>query len=571
MAEVAVKKRGRPKKVAVDDEVPVVVGVLEATTADEPKTRGKAASPTSSLAKKSTSTSKAAITTSTTTSSTAAKKVKVLAEDKKVTASTTGTTPAKKRAVRSSSPNSASASSAINTDPVEKAATTPTLEPEKVEGLVVEAKTSTTGNQKFSAEKEPATTTTTIARSATTTTTTTPTVVKKTRIAPSAVKAEASPLPIPASAQSERQVQNQARLSKILQQARSFSKHSDELHRSLLELVGDREVAYVSVLQGLETQTGKPVYVSEIEVLASSESPVAAVTATPIPAKTAPATSTSTTVPAEPQLQQEKPKQNQDQKSTETTTISAGQNEKGPEAPIKPKVTLEELVALVEAAVSAPSPPTAAVSQAAPEAETIATVNQPALTPKATPDETTRQPPAIAPTVYIPSASMPLPSPQAWWSRPIPRYVLPASTITALAARGINTTNIQRQQPPSSPDAPSSGPSFPKRAGAGAGIGAGAGGFGAGGVSLPPSRAPPPPIQPKRPSEMPLKELKKDPKYRLLSSRWTRIMVALPVAIVSSYVLWERYEEQQAYRRAKEAKDRLERLGLGTSESNPYK
>ncbi|KIV77526.1 hypothetical protein PV11_09316 [Exophiala sideris] len=566
MAEVAVKKRGRPKKVAVDGEV--IVRVLEATTADEPKTRGKAASPTSSsLAKK--STSKAAITTSTTTSSTAAKKVKVLEEDKKVTVATTATPSARKRATKVSSPGSTSTSSAIITDPVGKTATTPTLEPGKVEGLVIEAKTSTTENHKLSAEKQPATTTA-AARSATTTAT--PTVVKSTRTATSAVKAEVSSLPIPASTQSDRQLQNQARLSEILQQAKAFSKHSDDLHRSLLELVGDREVAYASVQQALETQTGKALPAKEIEVLVSSESPVAATTATSTETATvtSAATPTSTTVASDQRLQQKE--QNQDQKSAETTTISAGQNEKGPEAPIKPKVTLEELVALVEAAISAPAT-AAPLSQGAPEVETIATVNQPALTTKATPDETMRQPPAIAPTVYIPSASMPLPSPQAWWSRPIPRYVLPASTITALAARGINTTNIQRQQPPSShePGTTSSGPSFPKRAGAGAGIGAGAGGFGAGGVSLPPSRPPPPPIQPKRPSEMPLKELKKDPKYRLLSSRWTRIMVALPVAIVSSYVLWERYEEQQAYRRAKEAKDRLERLGLGTSESNPYK
>lgn len=42
-------------------------------------------------------------------------------------------------------------------------------------------------------------------------------------------------------------------------------------------------------------------------------------------------------------------------------------------------------------------------------------------------------------------------------------------------------------------------------------------------------------------------ELKRDPKFRELSSRWTRIIVALPIAIVTSYYLYQRRDEQRLY------------------------
>ena len=45
-----------------------------------------------------------------------------------------------------------------------------------------------------------------------------------------------------------------------------------------------------------------------------------------------------------------------------------------------------------------------------------------------------------------------------------------------------------------------------------------------------------------KPTEMPLEQLKKDPKFRQLSGQWTRLMVALPFAIVTSYYLYQRCE-----------------------------
>ncbi|KAJ9622103.1 hypothetical protein H2204_011684 [Knufia peltigerae] len=71
------------------------------------------------------------------------------------------------------------------------------------------------------------------------------------------------------------------------------------------------------------------------------------------------------------------------------------------------------------------------------------------------------------------------------------------------------------------------------------------------------------PPRPKRPSEpkpteIPLEQLKKNPKFRKLSSRWTKLIFALPVAIVSSYALWEKYDEQQAYQAALQAKRSLQ-------------
>jgi hypothetical protein len=47
-------------------------------------------------------------------------------------------------------------------------------------------------------------------------------------------------------------------------------------------------------------------------------------------------------------------------------------------------------------------------------------------------------------------------------------------------------------------------------------------------------------VPPPKPTELPIAQLQRDPRYRAMSSRWTRVMVALPIAIVSSYFLWER-------------------------------
>ncbi|KIW26422.1 uncharacterized protein PV07_09518 [Cladophialophora immunda] len=67
-----------------------------------------------------------------------------------------------------------------------------------------------------------------------------------------------------------------------------------------------------------------------------------------------------------------------------------------------------------------------------------------------------------------------------------------------------------------------------------------------------PSMPPRPTIPPEVPhgpklTELPLEQLKKDPRYRKASTRYTTFVVALPFAIVSSYFLWERYREHQAY------------------------
>ncbi|KAH0842547.1 hypothetical protein FOPE_07389 [Fonsecaea pedrosoi] len=61
-----------------------------------------------------------------------------------------------------------------------------------------------------------------------------------------------------------------------------------------------------------------------------------------------------------------------------------------------------------------------------------------------------------------------------------------------------------------------------------------------------PSMPPRPTIPPEVPNapkltELPLEQLKKDPRYRKASTRYTTFVVALPFAIVSSYFLWERF------------------------------
>ncbi|KIX97899.1 uncharacterized protein Z520_06677 [Fonsecaea multimorphosa CBS 102226] len=67
--------------------------------------------------------------------------------------------------------------------------------------------------------------------------------------------------------------------------------------------------------------------------------------------------------------------------------------------------------------------------------------------------------------------------------------------------------------------------------------------------SMPPRPTTIPPEVPHAPklTELPLEQLKRDPRYRKASTRYTTFVVALPFAIVSSYFLWERYREHQAY------------------------
>jgi hypothetical protein len=56
----------------------------------------------------------------------------------------------------------------------------------------------------------------------------------------------------------------------------------------------------------------------------------------------------------------------------------------------------------------------------------------------------------------------------------------------------------------------------------------------------PPQPATPPEPPGPRPSELPLSVLKKDPRFKSLSRQWMGIMVGLPFALVSSWLLWAR-------------------------------
>jgi len=104
---------------------------------------------------------------------------------------------------------------------------------------------------------------------------------------------------------------------------------------------------------------------------------------------------------------------------------------------------------------------------------------------------------------------------------PRPKYALPYSTTAALASRQ-QSQQEQTQNPSWQRTRPS--PGKPRR-------------------PLPPSPVP----QPKKPTEMAYSELKRDPKFRELNSRWTRLIVALPIAIVTTYYLYQRRDEQRLY------------------------
>lgn len=66
-------------------------------------------------------------------------------------------------------------------------------------------------------------------------------------------------------------------------------------------------------------------------------------------------------------------------------------------------------------------------------------------------------------------------------------------------------------------------------------------------ITLAPPRPPTAPFLPAaqpglRPSSQPLATLKMDPKYKALSRKWTSLIVALPIALFTSWVLYERCE-----------------------------
>jgi hypothetical protein len=128
----------------------------------------------------------------------------------------------------------------------------------------------------------------------------------------------------------------------------------------------------------------------------------------------------------------------------------------------------------------------------------------------------------------------PSPFPPSTW----PKYTIPPSTLTALAARGVSTQQSQQQQrvqpQPRGGHGPGPGPASTSKT---SNIG-----HRQHSSPLPPRPLQAAPAPPPKPTELPIAQLQRDPRYRAMSSRWTRAMVALPIAIVSSYFLWERCE-----------------------------
>lgn len=59
-------------------------------------------------------------------------------------------------------------------------------------------------------------------------------------------------------------------------------------------------------------------------------------------------------------------------------------------------------------------------------------------------------------------------------------------------------------------------------------------------AQAPPQTLTPAPIP--RPTELPYSTLKKDPKFKALSRKWTSLIVAFPIALFTSWVLWGRSE-----------------------------
>jgi hypothetical protein len=56
-------------------------------------------------------------------------------------------------------------------------------------------------------------------------------------------------------------------------------------------------------------------------------------------------------------------------------------------------------------------------------------------------------------------------------------------------------------------------------------------------TSFPPPATPPPPL---RPTQLPYHELKKNPEFKALSRKYTSLLIAIPIALFTSYVLYGR-------------------------------
>lgn len=123
-----------------------------------------------------------------------------------------------------------------------------------------------------------------------------------------------------------------------------------------------------------------------------------------------------------------------------------------------------------------------------------------------------------------------------------PKYTLPYSTTTALASRQQEQKQQKLQSQSQSQPQPTRRPPSGLRS----------------------SRPPPTltstttPGQSEKPEPpMPVEELRRTPRYRKLNARVRRIMVALPIAIVTSYYLYQRRDEQRIY------EEGLQALGRG--------
>jgi hypothetical protein len=60
---------------------------------------------------------------------------------------------------------------------------------------------------------------------------------------------------------------------------------------------------------------------------------------------------------------------------------------------------------------------------------------------------------------------------------------------------------------------------------------------------------------PPKPSQLPYEELKRDPKFKALSRKYTSLIVAIPVLLTSSWWLYGRYTETTVQRQRERSKD----------------
>ncbi|KIW94491.1 uncharacterized protein Z519_04467 [Cladophialophora bantiana CBS 173.52] len=270
-------------------------------------------------------------------------------------------------------------------------------------------------------------------------------------------------------------------MSKILDQAKAFSRQSEQLQLDLVQLVGQKEAAYAQCLSSQHVQpdtkaTPTPTLqaFSDVDTLripadvSSSMAPLRRGTASTAP-RPAPCLNANPTLTSE----------SAHAFSTQTVVSLSQQQQQQQQPPH-----------------SHPHPPSSLLSSP--------------IGPSQNPQHQVR----------------PYSSTKA----------LPMSTTIALAARQHNATGQSFGSKPSMPPRPTIPPEVPR------------------GPKL---------------SELPLEQLKKDPRYRKASTRYTTFVVALPFAIVTSYFLWERYREHQAYLKVRDARAKGQDPGTEGPASTP--